>query len=376
MRPEAFRAALRLAAAACLLALAGCAATPAPVPPVAAPAATAEAPADARAVSAVPAPASPLAATRGTASRLPPDHARLVQAPPPLAARTAAMHGVPGLRLGRFQGLEALLVETPHATAAVALHGGHLLSYRPAGQEDVLWLSPLTALPPAPIRGGTPVLWPYFGRQDQDASLPAHGLVRTLPWTLAAARREGDGSVLLELVPPPMPGLPLRLRMELRIGRTLEQRLATENAGDAPVRYTQALHNYFRISDVAAVRGRGLDGLTYLDKADGYSAHVQQGDWVLHGPRDPGRSDRLYGGGGGRYALIDPGLRRRVDIAVQGARTLIVWNPGAQGERTADIGPHWRRFLCLEPASAGPEVVELAPGQRHELVQTIATAPL
>ncbi len=315
---------------------------------------------------------------RGTAFTLPAAYPQLLQSPSPALQRTTAMQNVPGLRLGSFNGLEALLVETPHSTAAIGLFGGHVLSFVPAGQEDVFWVSPLNQGPPSPTRGGTPVCWPYFGRQDQTGDVPSHGLVRTMPWQLTAARREADGTVVLEMAPPLFEDLALRLRMELRIGRRFEQRLVTTNAGTGTVRFTQALHNYFRVSDVDQVRVGGLDGLTYLDKNDGFNPHRQQGDWVLADPRDPGRADRIYGNGGGHYQLHDAGLKRRIDIAVQGSRTLVLWNPGAQAAaRMADVGAdHWRRFLCLEPANAGPEVVELAPGATHTLVQTLDVVPL
>ncbi|NBI36744.1 D-hexose-6-phosphate mutarotase, partial [Xylella taiwanensis] len=35
-----------------------------------------------------------------------------------------------------------------------------------------------------------------------------------------------------------------------------------------------------------------------------------------------------------------------------------------------------RDYVCLEPANAGPDVIELPPGARHVLRQTIAVAPL
>ena len=312
-----------------------------------------------------------------TAFTLPPAYATLVQSPSPTTRRTVKMQDVPGLSLGKHHGLDALLVDTPLATAAVSLFGGQVVSFAPAGQQDVFWLSPLRAELPTPIRGGTPVCWPYFGRQGQSNEVPAHGFVRTVPWQLVAASREANGTVVLELEPPPLQDLALRLRMQLRIGRTLEQRLSTTNAGTQPVRFTEALHNYFRVGDAATVRIEGLDGLTFLDKNDGGNAHVQQGHWDLHDPRDPGRADRLFPGAGGSYRLVDPGLRRRIDLQVDGGRSAVVWNPGEAGAaRMADVGPHWREFVCLEAANAGPDVVELAPGATHTLVQTISAAPL
>ena len=36
----------------------------------------------------------------------------------------------------------------------------------------------------------------------------------------------------------------------------------------------------------------------------------------------------------------------------------------------------WRDFVCLETANAGEDVIELAPGQRHALQQTLRVSPL
>ncbi len=313
-----------------------------------------------------------------TAFRLPAGYPALLQSPSPTTAKTVKkMHDVPGLRVGRFQGLDALLVDTPLGRAAVSLFGGQVVSWTPAGQEDVFWLSPLRADLPTPIRGGAPVCWPYFSRQGQSNEVPAHGFVRTVPWQLVEAGYEADGTLVLELEPPPLQDLALRLRMQLRIGRTLEQRLATTNTSGEAVRFTEALHNYFHVSDVEGVRIEGLDGLAFLDKNDGGNRHVQQGDWTLHDPRDPGRADRLFPGAGGRYRLVDPGLARSIGLEVQDGRTAIVWNPGEAGAtRMADVGAHWRRFVCLEAGNAGPDVVELPPGATHTLVQEITVAPL
>ena len=325
-----------------------------------------------------------------TAFALPAAYPALLQSPSPTSARTVNnIQQIPGLRLGTFQGLDALLVDTPLATAAVSLFGGQLLSFVPRGQQDVFWLSPLRAPLPTPIRGGTPVCWPYFGRQGQGNDVPAHGFVRSLPWQLVAARREADGSVVLELEPPPLQELALRLRMQLRIGGTLEQRLTTTNASAQPVRFSEALHNYFRVSDVAKVHIEGLAGRVFLDKNDDGNQHVQQGHWTLDDRRDPGRSDRLFPGAGagggagggdgtrGSYRLVDPGLRRRIDLAVRNGNTAVVWNPGAEAAaRMADVGAHWRRFVCLEAGNAGPDVVELPPGATHTLLQKITVVPL
>ena len=178
-----------------------------------------------------------------TAFQLPPNYQQLVQSP--IVRSSVSMKDVQGLSTGDFKGFSAWKVETPFSTAAISVFGGQLLSFVPNGGQDVMWLSPSAKQPPTPIRGGAPVCWPYFSRQGQSNDVPSHGFVRTVAWQLRDARREADGSVVLTLAPPPMENLGLRLQMVVRIGRTLEQELITENTGSQVQTFTQALHNYF-----------------------------------------------------------------------------------------------------------------------------------
>ena len=302
-----------------------------------------------------------------TAFRLPDDYARLIDAP--LQASLDPGIRIAGLSSGEFRGFPAWLVQTPHATAAISVFGGQLLSYVPKGGQDVLWLSPLTERQPNPIRGGTPVCWPYFAKMGQAGDMPSHGLVRTTAWRVREARRERDGTVVLQLSPPALDGLPLRLTMTLRIGRTLSQTLVTENVGDEPAAFTEALHNYFRVGDVRKVAVSGLDGLTYLDKKDAGRAHRQHGDWRL---LPPGYSDRIYTRATGPYVLHDPGLDRDIRITTRGSHSTVVWNAGEQAARGIDdIGAGWNHYLAVETANVAPDAIELQPGGRHELEQVI-----
>lgn len=296
----------------------------------------------------------------------------------PAIRSRSTVQQIQGVSSGQFQGLDAWLVETPEATAAISVFGGQLLSFVPKGQPDVMWLSPKRAELPTPIRGGSPVCWPYFGRQGQGNDVPAHGFVRTLPWELQQARRLEDGSIELTLAPPVLQDLGLRLTMTVRVGRELRQQLVTENIGSTPASLTQALHNYFRVGDATRVEVDGVDGVTYQDKYENYAqTRRQQGPWSLRDPRDPGRSDRIYSPAGGRYVLRDPVLKRRIELRTEGSRALVAWNPGADAAaKMADVGDGWRDYVCLEAANAGPDVVTVAPGGRHVLAQTLSSSAL
>ncbi len=315
----------------------------------------------------------PVIPTRFT---LPPNLTTLAQSP---ALRSSSrVQQIQGLTLGQFQGLDAWLVETPQASAAISVFGGQLLSFVPKGEPDLMWLSPQRADLPTPIRGGSPVCWPYFGRQGQGNDVPSHGFVRTLSWELTQATPLADGSIELRLAPPPLDNLGLRLHMRLVVGAQLRQELITENTGTSAATITQALHNYFRVGDAGRVDVDGVDGLEYLDKYENYAtARRQQGPWNLRDPRDPGRSDRIYTHAAGHYVLRDPVLKRQIEIHTEGSRSLVAWNPGADAAaKMADVGAGWRDFVCLEAANAGPDVVTIAPGGRHVLAQTLSSTPL
>lgn len=95
------------------------------------------------------------------------------------------------------QGLSFLDVTTPLCTASLCLQGAHLTSWKPAGHEECLFLSPNAAFVPGKaIRGGIPVCWPWFGPRE---GAPSHGIARTSEWHLHHQEMDKCGNVLLSL---------------------------------------------------------------------------------------------------------------------------------------------------------------------------------
>ena len=288
------------------------------------------------------------------------------------------MSSIPGLRFGEYQGFPALLISTPFSKAAISLFGGHVLSFVPQGFDDLLWLSPISKRPPDPIRGGIPICWPYFAKQGQPPDAPMHGFVRTQQWQVTHAQQNPDGEIVLALAPPIVAEVPMNLMLTMRIGRALEQALTTVNLSQQTLRFTQALHTYFRVADAERVQVTGLDGLIYADKFDDFNEHVQSGPWNLHDARDPGRSDRIYADAGNRFELIDPVAQRKITLISSGSKTLVAWNPGAELIKTfADLPPEgWKQYVCLEAANCGADVIELGADDSHVLQQTISCTAL
>jgi glucose-6-phosphate 1-epimerase len=108
--------------------------------------------------------------------------------------------GIPGAV--RFEidphGLVRALIETPHAEAVAYLHGAHLTHYQPRGGRLVLFTSRESRFQSGqPIRGGVPIVFPWFGPHGVDPSAPMHGFARLAEWRLESAERKSDGAVLL-----------------------------------------------------------------------------------------------------------------------------------------------------------------------------------
>ena len=73
-------------------------------------------------------------------------------------------------------GLVFARVTAPAAEATVYLQGAHLAEWKPAGQEPVLFLSARSQyVPGKAIRGGVPVIFPWFGPRHDGKAGPQHG---------------------------------------------------------------------------------------------------------------------------------------------------------------------------------------------------------
>ncbi len=67
-------------------------------------------------------------------------------------------------------------------SAQVFLHGTHVAAFRPAGAQPVLFMSERSHFEKGKaIRGGMPVIFPWFGPRAGHPDAPAHSFVRTMP---------------------------------------------------------------------------------------------------------------------------------------------------------------------------------------------------
>ncbi|MCX5734752.1 MAG: D-hexose-6-phosphate mutarotase [candidate division NC10 bacterium] len=282
--------------------------------------------------------------------------------------------GIPGAV--RFEadpnGLIRALVSTPHAEAIAYLHGAHLTHYQPRGGRPVLFTSTQSRFQRGqPIRGGVPIVFPWFGPHGVDSSAPMHGFARVAEWRLEAAGRDPDGSVVLSFgldsaraTHPAWPHA-YAARYSVRIGPRLEVALEVTNPSDQTVTYEEALHTYLAVEDVRVVEIRGLAGGTYVDNTDGMKRKTQESEPL----RITGETVRVYLGTRATCVLEDPAAGRRLFVEKWGSDATVVWNPWvAKARAMPDFGDEeWPRMLCIETANVGEHTIQLPPGGRHVL---------
>lgn len=279
-------------------------------------------------------------------------------------------------------GLIVAEISNTQATASLCLQGAHLMAWQPNSQSiPVVWLSRDTKLAEGKsIRGGVPVCWPWFGAHASDASLPAHGFARTVPWEIIETGTEANGATRLSLrllaSAKTRVQWPHEARLELKVivGETLRMELSTENIGASDLVISEALHTYFRIGDIGSARVTGLSGCEFCDKVGGSSLKKQQGAISFSA-----ETDRVYINTTGECVIEDALLNRKIRIAKSGSLSTVVWTPwidkaGKMGDMGQPDG--WREMVCVESANALDNWVKITAGARHTLTVEYRTESL
>jgi len=263
------------------------------------------------------------------------------------------------------------------ATATICLQGAHVVTWTPKGQaEPVIWVSEAAKfLPGKSIRGGVPICWPWFGPHATEKAFPGHGFARTVPWQVTGSQTLAGGETQIKLMLMPNDqtraqfAKACRVELMVTVGGTLRIDLVTTNLDTEAVEIGEALHTYFRIGDIGAVKVAGLENVEYVDKVDGGQRKRQTGPIAF-----TGEVDRVYLDTASECVIEDPDLKRRIRIAKTGSRSTVVWTPWLEkAEKMADFGPGkhnqggWREMVCVESGNALDNVVTVPAGESHTL---------
>ena len=257
----------------------------------------------------------------------------------------------------------------------MADHGAHVISWQPAAQAPVIWLSEHAQFASGTaIRGGIPVCFPWFGAGRHGDQSPAHGFARTHEWRRLEAVESSDGVRVVheldaQVASAPSFSGPFRAVLTVHAGTSLSVALTVENTGGSSFTFEQALHTYLAVGDVRDVEVLGLDGAAFQDKVRDVEA-VQEGAISV-----VGEVDRVYDSAES-VSIVDPLLGRTITVGKSGSSSTIVWNPWVDKSRALpDFGDdEWQHMICIETANVGARAITLAPGESHDMTATITVS--
>ena len=264
-------------------------------------------------------------------------------------------------------------LENRHGRCEVALYGAFVAHYVPAGGTEVV-AEPVPFFSQTKLSnlvGGIPLCWPWFVNQGP-AGVPPNGLTRYQKWRVKE-RTDGDGlsSLVLETDDDAWTRSvwPHRYHAELlfALGERLSAVFRVTNVGETTMSCNDGFHSYFRVGEAHRCTVKGTDGLNYFyrpESAFGFDRRWT-GDFAV-GEMACGYAFRS---GPHAFEIVDPTLKRRIEVAYAGNEKSCIWNPGTQNPAFADS---WRGFLCVEGANLYADgSYALAPGESHELSLSI-----
>jgi glucose-6-phosphate 1-epimerase len=148
-------------------------------------------------------------------------------------------------------GLVRAVVSSQAAKADIYLQGAHVARWKPRGQRPVLFLSSKSVFTPGrAIRGGVPVIFPWFGPREDGKPGPPHGFARTSEWALEGTKLHNDGNVEITLVLAPNDSArtfgydEFALRSRITVGSHVQMELEVHNFGKEPFIFEDALQTF------------------------------------------------------------------------------------------------------------------------------------
>jgi glucose-6-phosphate 1-epimerase len=238
--------------------------------------------------------------------------------------------------------------------------------------------------PPKAIRGGIPICFPQFS--DLGPLDTQHGFARNERWDIVA---QTSDSVTMRLASTPasLAKWPHAFEATYAVALEADGGLATtfevKNLGAEPMRFTTALHTYFRVSSVAGAKVTGLRGVKYLDQLDGSKSGLTDKDGLVGWERKTEEAeavtferevDRVYLGVPSRgVAIVDAARGAEVTLATENLPDAVVWNPWIdKSKATGDLGDEdYKAFVCVE-AAAVERPAEVKPGETWRCKQVLA----
>ena len=279
----------------------------------------------------------------------------------------------PSIARHSMNGLTIVKIQSPKCEAAISLHGGHLIQFKPAGHQDIIWLSKKAIFSQdKAIRGGVPVCWPWFG----PVSTPSHGFARISAWQLLD-HEESEQAVTIRLElsackqtraiwPHDFSAV-----LTFTLGETLRIELEMINTGESPWQWSGALHTYFNIAEATETWITGA-GTSYIDSLqDDLPCETSEALIINQS------IDRIYTAPDRTIAIHDQGNQRIIHISNNGHNSAVIWNPWKElSTSMGDMNDDgYETMVCVEATRYAKDLASgalLMPGEKGALSTEIS----
>ncbi|HTD67690.1 MAG TPA: D-hexose-6-phosphate mutarotase [Candidatus Limnocylindria bacterium] len=268
-------------------------------------------------------------------------------------------------------------VKSDAARAEIYLHGAHVTDFQLDGQRPLLFVSRCSRFARhQPIRGGIPIILPWFGSREGE---PAHGFARLVDWNLHETVALPDGGATLRFSLPETsasamwPPFTANYVVTLTDKLTLEL-IVTNGSRNEAFSFENCLHTYFHIEDIAQVSITGLKGASYLDKVENYTPKTETSDAI----EITSEVDRTYLDTMGTVEIHDRALRRKILVEKAGSSSTVVWNPWiAKSQQMPDFGDdEYKQMVCVESGNVSRNKIVLPPGRSSVLRVVLSSVSL
>lgn len=259
-------------------------------------------------------------------------------------------------------------IELQHnnSSAKIALNGAQLFEYIVDG-KNILWVAKEAIYKDSiSIRGGIPICWPWFGFNKEDATLPQHGFARNELWSIVDVKKyEAILKLTNSTSTQKLWNHLFELELKISIKDNLTLNLKTTNKDAKPLKITQALHTYFKISNIADIKVLGLEQKPYID------ALTWQKATQIGAIDFDGEVDRVYQNVDKEILLVDK--NQKISIKNSGSSSCVVWNPWIdKSSKLSQMSPdEYKEMLCIESANAFDDEKTILPNESHTLKATI-----
>jgi D-hexose-6-phosphate mutarotase len=274
-------------------------------------------------------------------------------------------------------GLTKVVVTTKTSMAEIYPHGAHVTGFQKYGEPPLLFMSAKSYFAPGkPIRGGVPVILPWFGNRDGE---PSHGFARITEWELTKTFVSPSGAVVLTFRLPEIPERlawkKIRTEFMVTVWHNLEMILITTNDSPDAIEIENCLHTYFHVGGIGAVYLTGLRDAPFNDFAAGDTGTRK----VEHDPflRIAKETNRVYPDNTATVEIHDESLKRMIRVEKFNSQSTVVWNPWTTQKLPDDFDPaEHKHMVCVESGNVKQNKISLTPGATATLNVVLSSTPL